>query len=147
MRVSHGLSIEVVSECILCPQDPSCLLSRVLYEISASVCIQVNGRELDDFGVVYNPSESDDQKNEDQKSAKHSRKSRRKRRNAGMRRRARLQFGVENTMENSDVQQRTNKHGRFGNTTRTHPGSTRSTGFVPSERNKTEWVWSPDSPR
>eukprot|EP01084_Bolivina_argentea_P107557 192319_1 len=33
-------------------KDPSCLLSRVLYEMSSTVSVQVNKKELNEFGVI-----------------------------------------------------------------------------------------------
>ena len=47
------------------------MLSRVLFEISSTVCIQVSSSELSDFGVVYD--KSDDHK-EDDSGSKRSRK-------------------------------------------------------------------------
>merc|ERR1712130_714873 len=54
-------------------KDPSCLLSRVLFEISSTVCIQVSSSELTDFGVTYDPTQRDD----DQKTAEVPKGSRR----------------------------------------------------------------------
>eukprot|EP01084_Bolivina_argentea_P314320 544426_1 len=67
-------------------KDPACLLSRVLYEISSTVSIQVTSNELNDFGVI--------QKNDQQigKFGKSSRKN--------LKRVARVRFGIEETKEN-----------------------------------------------
>eukprot|EP01084_Bolivina_argentea_P136696 240736_1 len=50
-------------------KDPSCLLSRVLYEISSTVCIQVSSAELNDFGVMktelMDSKEDDDDDDDD----------------------------------------------------------------------------------
>ena len=75
-------------------QDPSCLLSRVLYEISSTVCIQVSPTELTEFGVVYDPS---DRKEDDEKSAEDTKGHKKKRRRG---RRQKLEFKVEETNEN-----------------------------------------------
>eukprot|EP01084_Bolivina_argentea_P166458 288970_1 len=77
-------------------KDPSCVLTRVLYEISSTVCVQVSLAELVDFGTTY---EIDEDGNEikDNYDGKRRKKKRRKRR-AG--RRQKLNFDVEETKEN-----------------------------------------------
>eukprot|EP01083_Nonionella_stella_P245456 853148_1 len=39
-------------------KDPACLLSRVLHEISSTVCVQVSSDELNDFGVIKQEKDS-----------------------------------------------------------------------------------------
>eukprot|EP01084_Bolivina_argentea_P308612 533695_1 len=81
-------------------KDPSCLLTRVLYEISSTVCVQVSLAELTDFGITY-------ELDEDRKEIKRDipdentvlrRKKKRRRKRAG--RRQKLNFENEETKEN-----------------------------------------------
>ena len=76
-------------------QDPSCLLSRVLFEISSTVCIQVSPTELADFGVVYNPSEGKEDEEMRADDAKGPKKKSRRRC-----RRQKLKFKVKETNDN-----------------------------------------------
>eukprot|EP01083_Nonionella_stella_P203949 743804_1 len=82
-------------------KDPSCLITRVLYEISSTVCIQVSLAELTDFGLTYEIDENGKETKQDQpdeKTSKKSRKKKRRKKRAG--RRQKLNFEVEETKEN-----------------------------------------------
>eukprot|EP01084_Bolivina_argentea_P258462 435735_1 len=73
-------------------KDPSCLLTRVLYELSATVCIEVTSAELGDFGIEYD--DEDEKKQTDEKKGKNNRRKRK------IGRIKKLKFEVVETKEN-----------------------------------------------
>eukprot|EP01084_Bolivina_argentea_P177441 306837_1 len=81
-------------------KDPSCLLTRVLYEISSTVCIQVSTEELEGFGLIYELDEDGKEKKYDKKSKQAALKRKQKINKRRGRGRQKLDFKLEETKEN-----------------------------------------------
>eukprot|EP01084_Bolivina_argentea_P168209 291761_1 len=92
-------------------RDPSCLLSRVLYEISSTVCIQVGSKELTNFGIDEQVIPQTEEKNSEEKetkddkdnSGKKNRRKKRKERGKNKSKRKKINIVFEETKENEIV--------------------------------------------